>query len=167
MSGRARSAPPASASIASSDWPSARWRSGGGPKARRAAIWAISSIAGRRRRSAFGPGEIVPAAADALERQDRDALGSLAARSQRLAETRLGNQVPETVFLARAATEVGAFAASAFGAGWGGAVWALVERDAAEEMQGAWAAAYRARFPEAAARAEFFTTGAGSAAAEL
>ena len=38
----------------------------------------------------------------------------------------LGNQVPETIALARAARAHGAFAACSFGAGFGGSVWALV-----------------------------------------
>ena len=42
----------------------------------------------------------------------------------------LGNQVPETIALARAALEHGAFAACSFGAGFGGSVWALVDGDA-------------------------------------
>ena len=56
------------------------------------------------------------------------AFGDLVDRSQQLAERRLGNQVPETIELARSARELGARAASAFGAGFGGSVWALVSR---------------------------------------
>src|SRR6185312_5974645 len=62
---------------------------------------------------------------------------------------------------------LGAFAASAFGAGFGGSVWALVNRDLASEFRDRWAVAYRTEFPEAAPRSEFFTTGAGAAAARL
>ena len=47
--------------------------------------------------------------------------------SQAEAETLLGNQVPETIALARAARELGAFAVVRFGAGFGGSVWALVD----------------------------------------
>ena len=70
--------------------------------------------------------EIIPAAGDALERGDLAALGELVDRSQRGAELLLGNQVPETFHLARSARSLGAVAASAFGAGFGGSVWALV-----------------------------------------
>jgi len=38
----------------------------------------------------------------------------------------LGNQIPQTIFLAKTARQLGAVAASAFGAGFGGSVWALV-----------------------------------------
>ena len=40
--------------------------------------------------------------------------------------------------LARAAREHGALAASSFGAGFGGSVWALVERAAAEDFATRW-----------------------------
>ena len=55
-------------------------------------------------------------------------------------------------------------AASAFGAGFGGSVWALVETARAEEILAAWADAYGAEFPQHAGHAEFFITGAGPAA---
>jgi galactokinase len=44
-------------------------------------------------------------------------LGVLVDRSQAMAESILRNQVPETIHLARSARELGAVAASAFGAG--------------------------------------------------
>ena len=47
---------------------------------------------------------------------DLRAFGRLVDRSQQAAEQLLGNQVPETVFLAAAARRLGAAAASAFGA---------------------------------------------------
>ncbi|HWJ56419.1 MAG TPA: hypothetical protein VNR90_09365, partial [Vicinamibacterales bacterium] len=50
----------------------------------------------------------------------------------------LGNQIPETIALAAAARKAGALAASSFGAGFGGAVWALVDRDAADAFAAAW-----------------------------
>jgi len=104
---------------------------------------------------------IIPAAADALAAGDLAAFGSAVDRSQALAERALGNQVEETVFLARSARELGAAAASAFGAGFGGSVWALVgEADAARFLD-AWRAAYVERFPARAADARFLTTRAG------
>ncbi len=69
---------------------------------------------------------IVPAAAEALARADASALGPLVDASQDRAERLLGNQIPETVTLARSARNLGAIAASAFGGGFGGSVWALV-----------------------------------------
>jgi len=111
--------------------------------------------------------EIVPSAGDALAAGDLPALGRLVDLSQKLAEGFLGNQVPETVFLARAARELGAAAASSFGAGFGGSVWALVRCDEAERFLADWAARYRGAFPLPAARAAFFLSGAGPAAAEL
>ena len=111
--------------------------------------------------------EIVPAAGDALARGGLEEFGRLVDRSQAGAERLLGNQVPETVFLARCARELGAGAASAFGAGFGGSVWALAREQAAERFIAQWARRYREAFPQAAARASFFLTRAGPAAFEL
>jgi galactokinase len=112
-------------------------------------------------------GEIIPRAADALQRGDLERFGSLVDRSHRLAEELLGNQIPETSFLARAARNEGAVAASAFGAGFGGSVWALVPDEAAGSFQQRWASAYLSRFPERAADARFMQTSAGPAAKRL
>jgi galactokinase len=111
--------------------------------------------------------DIIPAAGDALERGDLSALGSLVDRSQRGAEQRLGNQVPETFHLARSARSLGAVAASAFGAGFGGSVWALVQQEDADHFAQCWHEAYALRFPEPADRAAFFVTAAGPAAVRL
>lgn len=92
---------------------------------------------------------LVPAAFEALAAGDRQAFGSLVDRSQKGAELRLRNQVPETIALAALARSLGAQAASAFGAGFGGSVWALVPRADAEGFEGDWARAYRERFSHA------------------
>ena len=94
-------------------------------------------------------------------------LGDVVEQSQRAAEQWLGNQVPETVFLAASARACGAAAASAFGAGFGGSVWALVQKPQADTFIEAWSAQYRARFPEAASRAVFMPTRPGPAAFAL
>ncbi|MFZ0638386.1 MAG: galactokinase family protein [Candidatus Acidiferrales bacterium] len=107
--------------------------------------------------------EIVPAAADALARGDFERLGALVDRSQFLAKTCLANQVPETLALARSARELGAAAASAFGAGFGGSVWALIEASRAEEFCQAWAAQYHQRFPARAEASRFFVSCPGPA----
>lgn len=106
---------------------------------------------------------IIPAASDALARGDVAAFGELVDRSQHLAETRLGNQIAETIVLARIARELGAAAASAFGAGFGGSVWALVEEEAATEFTERWRARYLERFPEHTARFVAFATRPGPA----
>jgi len=85
-------------------------------------------------------------------------------RSQEAAETLLGNQVPETIHLAASARAAGAAAASAFGAGFGGSVWALVELARGGQFLAAWAEDYRRRFPREARSAAFFLTAAGPAA---
>jgi galactokinase len=104
---------------------------------------------------------LVAAAADAFAAADAAGLGALVDRSQLGAEQLLGNQVPETVALARSARELGAIAASAFGAGFGGSVWALTTRDDAERFLHHWRAQYASSFPGPAKQAEFFLTHAG------
>ena len=111
--------------------------------------------------------EILPAAMEALGAGDWDAFGALVDRSQKAADTLLGNQVPETNHLAQSARRLGAVAASSFGAGFGGAVWALVARTEAEAFRSAWRADYSTHFPERAASARFFTEQPGPAAFQL
>jgi galactokinase len=111
--------------------------------------------------------EIIPRAADAIERGDVVAFGAEAARSQAGAEKLLGNQIDETVALVRLAREHGALAASAFGAGFGGSVWALAPATGAAHFLDEWRDSYRAAFAEAAAHAEFFITAAGPGALQV
>ena len=106
-------------------------------------------------------GMIVRAVADALVEEDLSSLGALVDLSQECAERLLGNQVPETTELARAARALGAIAASAFGAGFGGSVWALVPETRTERFAADWARRYRRAFPRAAEQAEMFVTRAG------
>ena len=98
---------------------------------------------------------------------DMAEFGRLVDRSQLLSDTLLGNQVPETILLARSARELGAAAASAFGAGFGGSVWALIEADEAKAFLQWWAKHYQQAHPKTAAGAKFFLTSPGPAAFEL
>jgi galactokinase len=110
---------------------------------------------------------IIPAVGEALVRNDLVSLGELVDESQRGAERLLGNQIPETIELASSARELGATAASAFGAGFGGSVWAMMPATAASEFLNAWRDSYFQHFPQHAAVARFFTTGAGGPAARV
>ncbi|MGQ9574546.1 MAG: GHMP family kinase ATP-binding protein [Thermoguttaceae bacterium] len=111
--------------------------------------------------------QILPAASEALQAGELDRFGRLVDQSQRAVEQLLRNQVPETSFLATTARQLGAVAASAFGAGFGGSVWALVESSRAERFLASWAESYRGRFPERWRRSAFFLTGPGPAAFEI
>jgi galactokinase len=110
---------------------------------------------------------LVPRAGDQLQADDVTGFGTTVARSQYLAEHLLGNQVPETISLAELARGSGAAAASAFGAGFGGSVWALIGRPVAAEFLNRWQNAYAERHPEAGRRATFFLTEPGPAARRL
>ncbi len=109
---------------------------------------------------------IIPAAAEALAAGDMQRFGTLVDASQTEAERLLGNQVPETIGLARSARTLGAAAASAFGAGFGGSVWAMVRAEHAGEFERQWAAWYDTKFP-GAEHARFFSTRPGPPALRL
>jgi galactokinase len=104
---------------------------------------------------------LVPAAAEAFAREDAESLSRIVDRSQERAESLLGNQIPETINLARSARHLGAIAASAFGGGFGGSVWALVPAARADFFRADWRSDYLRRFPAAGEKSEFFVTGAG------
>jgi galactokinase len=113
--------------------------------------------------------ELIPAASDALAHHDLIAFGDIVNRSQARAERLLENQIDETVALARSARELGAVAASAFGAGFGGSVWALVRSDTADDFLRRWERHHRERFPSAAPGDDesFFVTNAGPSAIRI
>jgi galactokinase len=108
--------------------------------------------------------EIIPRASDALARADFRAFGEEVARSQRGAEMLLRNQIPETLALVRLALAEGASAASVFGGGFGGSVWALCGADEAEGFAERWRSGYAREFREAGASAEFIITRPGPSA---
>jgi galactokinase len=108
--------------------------------------------------------QIIPAAGDAMLKNDLGEFGRQVDQSQYLTETLLKNQVPETIDLAHSARRLGALAASAFGAGFGGSVWALVPQASALDFLGQWEADYRRGHPKTAQRSTFFHTLAGSGA---
>jgi galactokinase len=98
---------------------------------------------------------LVAEAVQAIGCADKRAMGEIADASQHRAEFLLGNQIAETTALARLARSSGAFAASSFGAGFGGSVWALVDADDATPFADRWLAVYR-RASAAGSRAQVF-----------
>ena len=86
-------------------------------------------------------------AVGAFRESRRDRIASLSSDSQSDAEDLLQNQVPETTALAHRARALGAFGASSFGAGFGGSVWALVQKSDAADFAARWLADYRREFP--------------------
>ena len=111
--------------------------------------------------------EIIPSAGDALALGDLAAFGHWVDKSMRLAIELLGNQIEETVRLTAAARDLSAVAASAFGAGFGGAVWALVREDEVGGFLDRWSRGYLDEFPERQNEAQFLSTVAGGPATEL
>ena len=140
----------------------------------------LTQILGDARHGSFAPAElldrfgqfleeserIIPAVPDVLDESSLARFGELVDRSQSRGVGRLRNQVPETVHPAATARRFGAAAASAFGAGFGGSVWALVGRERVEPFLDEWAADYVQAFPERTDDAGFFTVRAGPSAIE-
>ena len=81
---------------------------------------------------------LTQSAAEAFRQADAQALTDLAAASQSAADRLLGNQIDATRRLVQRARQCGAFAASAFGAGFGGSVWALVRAEEAARFTLEW-----------------------------
>ena len=96
-----------------------------------------------------------------MRRNDLTGLGMTVDLSQTLAERMLGNQVPETIALAHRARELGAVAASAFGAGFGGSVYAVVPEEKAAAFMSQWSTDYVRQFPHRREGSTFFETRLG------
>ena len=107
---------------------------------------------------------LVPAGAEAVAAGDAAALGVVAAESHRLASELLGNQVPQTNHLVASARRLGAPGASAFGAGFGGSVWAIVPRADADTFADDWLDEYCEAFPVEGDAAETIVTRPSEAA---
>lgn len=105
--------------------------------------------------------EIIPQVSEYLKNGEVDKIGELIDVSHQNADKLLGNQVPETNFLQSSARELGAVAASAFGAGFGGSVYALVKKNEAENFLKEWKANYLKMFLQHDEKSEFFITKAG------
>ena len=101
---------------------------------------------------------MVSDAASAIASGQFDHFAQLVSLSHQNAETLLGNQIPETSGLVRLAQQSGGLAASAFGAGFGGSVWAMTSANRLDGFVQEWRSRYEREFPEAARRAEFFVT---------
>lgn len=104
---------------------------------------------------------LIPQAGDALLAGDLVTFGRVVDESQAQASATLGNQVPQTDYLADQARRAGAFASCSFGAGFGGSVWALVPASDADEFSTDWLERYRVQYPTEAALATTLITRPG------
>jgi len=100
--------------------------------------------------------EIIPKVSALLENGEVEKIGALIDLSQQNAEIFLRNQTSETIHLQRSAREFGAAASSAFGAGFGGSVFALVKKTESENFAEKWKENYLKKFPQLAEKAEVF-----------
>lgn len=115
-------------------------------------------LAARLEQFAVESEQLVPSATEALARSDLRMFGDVVDESMALAVSHLGNQVPETIDLASSARQLGARAASAFGAGFGGSVWALVDADESASFAEDWLARHIATHPHTADTASVMVT---------
>jgi galactokinase len=115
----------------------------------------------------FEDREIIPQTVTAWIRSDLAAIGNLIDRSHRNSRRYLRNIVEEVDFLQHSARDHGALAASGFGAGFGGSVYAIIPRRQAEGFLRQWKAGYSLRFPQAARNSVFFLSRPGGAACSL
>ncbi|CAD7930073.1 unnamed protein product [Amoebophrya sp. A25] len=83
-------------------------------------------------------------------------LASCLQKSQEGSEKYLLNIIEETAYLPRSALKLGAIAASAFGAGFGGSVYAIVPADRSENFRGLWEKDYISNFPQHESNSCFF-----------
>ncbi|WP_245793905.1 galactokinase family protein [Buchananella hordeovulneris] len=131
------------------------------PEIMRKLLGRTSYLRGRFEQFLAESESLVPAAADALAAHDLAEFGRLVDQSQTWTEEGLSNQVPQTISLHRLARSSGAVAASAFGAGFGGSVWALVPSGDAEDFAARWLAEYQTHWPEEGSRASTIITRPG------
>ena len=110
---------------------------------------------------------IIPTVSQLIESGNTKNIGPFIEKSQQLTSNWLQNQIPETDYLASSATKLGAIAASAFGAGFGGSVWALVKKNEVEQFTESWKVDYLNKYPKASKKAVFFPTKAGPSASRL
>ena len=109
---------------------------------------------------------LVPSACEALENRDYDSLGRIIDASHEATVNKLRNTVPETAWLPREARKLGAVAASAFGAGFGGSCYAFVKKEEVERLVSEWEENYEKEFPsgnDSIERSFFVTDAEGGA----
>jgi galactokinase len=111
--------------------------------------------------------ELIPHATRAMSENNLASFANDVFRSQETGARLLKNQVEQTEWLARRAVELEAMGASAFGAGFGGSVWALVNGDTVSGFVDTWHTDYIARFPEFESACKFIVTRPGPAAFEI
>jgi galactokinase len=115
-------------------------------------------LAGRFRQFYYEDRHFIPQAIQALRTRDFTRLGDCIDASHHASARYLGNIVPEIDFLQRTAREIGAIAASGFGAGFGGSAYALVPKPHETAFLNAWTHQYTQRFPDHARTCHFFVT---------
>lgn len=136
-----------------------------GPQGAESAIKYKAGALRTRFEQFFDESEVLtPLLARSFTTKDLEQIGKISAESHRLTVESLGNTIPETAWLPEEARRLGAIGASAFGAGFGGSCWALVESSDAEPFAQRWRDSYMQKFPQWEKSAHFFVTVPGPGA---
>ena len=126
-----------------------------------------ADLASRFEQFQFESEHIIPTACDALASERRGRLRPPGRAFAAVGRAVAGQPDRRNDFPRPQPRQCGAAAASSFGAGFGGAVWAMVQTSRTEEFLRQWSERYHSKFPAHAARSKFFLTQAGPAAFEL
>eukprot|EP00927_Polykrikos_kofoidii_P019580 TRINITY_DN1916_c0_g1_i5.p1 TRINITY_DN1916_c0_g1~~TRINITY_DN1916_c0_g1_i5.p1 ORF type:complete len:520 (-),score=101.24 TRINITY_DN1916_c0_g1_i5:327-1886(-) len=110
---------------------------------------------------------LVPKLANAFENGDGPGIKSASSLSHKKTVENLRNTIPETAWLPQHALNLGAFGASAFGAGFGGSCWAFVRKSEAKSFLAKWRDAYLTKFPRWQESSLFFQMNLGPAAFQV
>jgi len=100
--------------------------------------------------------ELLQSVPDVINPATINEFSALVRKSQVGAEQLLKNQTAETITLVQIAIELGAHAATAFGAGFGGSVWAMIDAENASTFLADWREKYSQHFVNQSANATFF-----------
>ena len=123
---------------------------------------------GRRFEQFFAESErIIPSVSAAMAKADVAAVTPLVDESHRLTVELLRNTIDETEWLPAEARRLGAPAASAFGAGFGGSCYVLAPAETAEELRAQWETSYLQAFPGRKGVATFFVMSPGPGACSV
>jgi galactokinase len=118
--------------------------------------WSADALSRRAEHHVLESLQRIPRLPDRIDAHTIGVFAETANASHDDAARLLDHQVPETLGLVTMAREIGAPAASAFGAGFGGSVWAIARRADAKTFAEAWRREYARRFPSRAGTAAFF-----------
>jgi len=111
---------------------------------------------------------IIPKFVQSLKNRDFQTLRKVVEQSQKMSDDLMdGYIVEETRWLPTEALKLGAIASCGFGAGFGGSVWALVQKNQSKQFSELWKNNYLAKFPKNKEKCRFKAMRPGPGAFQL